>query len=64
MCDVCKPCSKIWDASQEMLSSRVTNQQTGYPMFIIIQGSTNPQNVNIQVRYCPWCGEELYKDER
>lgn len=61
MCDACKLCSKIWDSSQDVIVSRVTNAKTGYPMFIIVQGSYNPQSVNIQVNYCPWCGEKLYE---
>lgn len=59
MCDACKNLSKVFDASQELMVTRFTNQKTGNPTFLFVQGNDNPQSVTIAVRFCPWCGERL-----
>lgn len=60
MCDACKNLSKVWDASQRLLVSRITNAKTGAPTFLLVQKSeSGADGVTIQVNYCPWCGEKL-----
>lgn len=62
-CDVCKKYSKVWDYTQELLVSRMDNRKTGNPMLLLVQGRQNPQSVNIEIRYCPWCGEKLKEED-
>lgn len=53
MCNACKNLSKVWDASQELMITRLTNHQNGFPMLLLVQGNKNPQAVKIAVNYCP-----------
>lgn len=60
MCDACRKLSKIWDASQKLLATRFDNAKTGAPTFILVQDNGAGGNaVSVEVRYCPWCGENL-----
>lgn len=60
MCNACRKLSKIWDASQKLLVTRFNNAKTGVPTFILVQDNEDGANsVTVEVRYCPWCGENL-----
>ena len=61
-CDACKELSKVWDASQQLITAKFTNKKTGHPTFILVQENDKeeePQSVTIAVNYCPWCGRYL-----
>ena len=64
MCDACKPLNKVYDVSQQLMVSRFNNAKTGGPTFILCQQKPKlkVESVTIEVRYCPWCGEELEGD--
>lgn len=59
MCDACKELSKVWDASQKLMTAKFTNRKNGHPTFLLVQGNNEPQSVTIAVNYCPWCGRYL-----
>ena len=63
MCEACKNLSKVWDASQELIVSHFVNAKTKQHNFILVQGNSNPQSVNIAVNFCPWCGRDLNKED-
>ena len=61
-CDACKELGKVWDASQQLMTARFTNQKNGNPAFLLVQEKfkdKEPQSVTIEVNYCPWCGRYL-----
>ena len=63
MCVACDELSKVWDASQELMVSRINNRKTGKPTFIIVQGNERPESVILEVNFCPWCGKDLSGDQ-
>lgn len=58
-CDACKELAKVWDSSQQLLTAKFTDEKTGFPTFVLVQGNKTPQTVTIAVNYCPWCGRYL-----
>lgn len=58
-CDACKELSKVYDGSQQLITTKFTNKKTGHPTFLLVQGNNEPQSVTIAVNYCPWCGRYL-----
>ena len=58
-CNACKELSKVYDASQELLTAYFINRKNGQPTFLLTQGNWRPESVKIAVNYCPWCGRYL-----
>jgi hypothetical protein len=62
MCEACKELSKVYDASQQLITAKFTNKKTGHATFLLVQEKyldKEPQSVTIEVNYCPWCGRNL-----
>ena len=58
-CEACKELSKVFDASQDLITAKFTNHKTGHPTFLLVKGIIEPQSITIAVNYCPWCGRYL-----
>lgn len=64
-CIACKNLSKIYDASQSLIVTRFNNAKDGAPTLLLVQQDDSGEvgAVTIKVRYCPWCGRNLTKEE-
>ena len=62
-CEACKKLSKVYDATQELLTAYFINKKTGNPTFVLTQGNWRPESVKIAVNFCPWCGRYLRGEE-
>lgn len=62
MCVVCDKTQTVEDASQNMVVSIAERAKGGY-LLIVTQDSnpeqTDPESVSVQIRYCPWCGNDI-----
>ena len=59
MCVVCDKTQTVYDASQELMVGIAGNANRDEFTMILTQGGEEPKSVNIQIRYCPWCGNDI-----
>ena len=70
MCVVCDKTQTVEDPSQHMVVAIAEHAKGGY-LLIVTQDhdadlrlpwdeiGVNPESVSIQIRYCPWCGNDI-----
>ena len=59
MCKICEKTQTVYDATQELMVGIAKNAQGEGYIAILTQGRANPKSVNVVIRYCPWCGNDI-----
>ena len=62
MCVVCDKSQMVEDQSQHMVVTIAEHAKGGYLLIVTQDNSkdqTDPESVSVQIRYCPWCGNDI-----
>ena len=62
MCVVCDKPQTVEDPTQNMVVAIAERAKGGYLLIVTQDNSGDdscPESVNIQIKYCPWCGNDI-----
>ena len=59
MCIVCDKTQTVFDATQQLMIGIAKNAQGDGYIMLLTQEREKTQSVNVLIRYCPWCGNDI-----
>ena len=62
MCVVCDKSQMVEDVSQHCIVGIAERANGGYLLIVTQDTSpdeTDPESVSLQIKYCPWCGNDI-----